>query len=244
VTGTIGGVTGTLPGTPPPVGGVTGTPPPGGTVGGTTGTVGGTVGGAPGGVITDTGSTIAGAIDGVLGSTPGSGGSTLPSSTVADLVDKLLGGSSSGASSGGGSSPAGSSQGAGFNSSSSSSDKAAPKLRFTILSKLGRAAKTGKLKLRVTANEPAVVAFDGLLRPGQARRVHGKALPVSRKLIRTKTAVLAFRSAGKLTVTVKLPKRGRATLANARTARLSLQVWASDVARNQMRKNVKRTLKR
>jgi hypothetical protein len=69
-------------------------------------------------------------------------------------------------------------------------------------------------------------------------------MTVSRKLFKTKATVLAFRRAGKLTIAVKLPKKARAALRRAKTARVSLQTWAVDVARNQTRKDVKRTIKR
>lgn len=96
----------------------------------------------------------------------------------------------------------------------------------------------------MTSNEASIVAFNGLLRAGKARRVHGKPLHVSPKLWRTKPKLLAFRKAGKLVVAVKVPKKARGTLRNAKTVRLSLQVWMTDLSRNQARKNVKRRLKR
>jgi hypothetical protein len=225
--------------------------------------------GTVGGVVTTTTGTVTGVIDGVLGALPGSTGSTLPTGAVGDLVSGLLGdaagagGSGTGAAGADGSSSAGSNGSNGSTGTSGSgsggatgaggavdangnpiADTVAPKLKFKILSRLRAAARTGRLRLRVTSSETSVVAFNGLLRPGKGRRVHRRALHVSHKLIRTKATLMVFKRAGALTVTVKLTRSARRTLARTTAARISLQAWAADLARNQARKNVKRSIRR
>jgi hypothetical protein len=256
-----------LPTSPPSTGTVTGTV---GTVTGTVGGVVGTVTGSTGtGSVTDT---LGGAIDGVLAAAPGSTGGSLPTGTVGGIIDQLLGdggggdGSTGGGttagggttSSGGGSATGGSTTGGSTSGGGSAggvvsgpaynandgADHTAPSVSYKLLSKLRTAAKTGKLRLRVHASEASVVAFTTLLRPGRARRVHGRPLAVSRKLIRIKAVVLAFRRAGSLTVVLKLPKSARRNLGRTTDARVALQSWATDVARNQTRRNVKRIIKR
>src|SRR3954463_4077892 len=64
-------------------------PLPTGPVGGIVTVVTGTVTGTTGTV----GSVVGGAVDGVLNAAPGSGGSSLPTDTVGDLITTLLGGS-------------------------------------------------------------------------------------------------------------------------------------------------------
>lgn len=224
--------------------------------------------GTVGGIVDGTTGTVGGVIEGVLGSAPGSTGGTLPVDTVAGIVDGLLGGGTStgggtggggGGTSGGGTGSTGSSGGTPTANHTSGGaggvvsgpaysandgvDRTAPSVRFTILSKLRQAARTGRLRLRVGASEPAVVAFTTLLRPGRAARVHGRVPKLSRKLIRIKSVVLAFHRAGSLTLAVRLPKAARHNLARTRDARVAIETWASDLARNQARRNIKRTIR-
>lgn len=198
---------------------------------------------SPGDVVTVV-TGAAGDVISSLGSAPGSSGSTVPAKTVDSLITTLLGGSgaASGAT-GGGSSSSSSAAGGGTFNASSSADHKAPKLTFTVLSKLRTAAKTGKLRLRVRSSEASVVAFTSMLRAGKARRVGGKALKVSHKLAHLKAVVLAFHKAGALKVDVKVPRKWRASLAHAKTAHLAIQAWAADLARNQARKGLKRTVR-
>ena len=254
-----------LPTSPPSTGTVTGT------VGGVVGTVTGATG--TGGVVDSTTgtvtSTVGGAIDTVLGSAPGSSGGSLPTGTVGDIVDQLLGGGSggggtssggttTGGSTSGGSTSGGSTSGGSTSGGSSTggvisgpaynandgADHTAPSVSYKVLSKLRTAARTGRLRLRVHASEPSVVAFTTLLRPGRARRVHGRPLTVDRKLVKIKPVVLAYRKAGSLTVVLKLPKSAKRNLGRTTDARVALQSWATDIARNQTRRDVKRTIKR
>ncbi|MDX6639744.1 MAG: hypothetical protein QOF12_755 [Solirubrobacteraceae bacterium] len=196
-----------------------------------------------GGVVTTvTGAT--GQVISSLGSPSGSAGASVPPATVDSLISSLLGGSgatgatsapgTSGSSSGAGTSAAGPGSGAG--------DTTAPVLKVTVLSKLRTAARTGTLRLRVSSSEPSVVALAGLLRAGTPRRVRGRALHVSHQLAHLKAVVLAFRQAGALPVAITVPRAWRKSLADARSARLAVQAWAADLARNQTRKSLKRTI--
>ncbi len=218
-----------------------------GTVGGVVGTVG-TITGTVGGVVDTAGGTLGGAIDTVLGSASGSGGTALPTGTLTNLIGSLLGSSAAGTTAGTGTSTAGGTiagagAGGATGGTAGSSDRSAPLLGFKVLSGLSKAARTGRLRVRVTSTEPAVVAFNGALRASKARRAHGRALRISRSLLRTKTTVMAFRRAGSLTAVVRLSAKARRVLRRASTARLALQTWASDVARNQARTSVRRTLR-
>jgi hypothetical protein len=196
-----------------------------------------------GGVVTTvTGAT--GQVISSLGSPSGSAGASVPSATVDSLISTLLGGSGAG---GATSAPgtAGSSSGAGTPASgvgSGAGDTRAPVLAVKVLSKLRTAARTGTLRLRVSSDEPSVVALAGLLRAGTPRRVGGHALHVSHQLAHLKAVVLAFRQAGALPVAITVPRAWRKSLADARSARLAVQAWATDLARNQARRSLKRTI--
>jgi hypothetical protein len=198
---------------------------------------------AVGGVVTTvTGAT--GQVISSLGSPSGSAGASVPPATVDSLISTLLGGSGAGSAT---SAPgtAGSSSGAGTPASGAgpgAGDTRAPVLTVKVLSKLRTAARTGTLRLRVSANEPSVVALAGLLRAGTPRRVSGHALHVSHQLAHLKAVVLAFRQAGALPVAITVPRAWRKSLADARNARLAVQAWATDLARNQARKSLKRTI--
>lgn len=244
--GTTGGVTGAVGGATGAVGGVvngatevvTGGSDAGG-VGGAVDGVGGAVGGAAGTVGGIVGGVLGGSTDGNGSGSGGSGGgSTLPTGTLNSLLDTLLGVPAPSTATAGGGPGSTTSYGA---ASQVGSDHKAPRLSFTILSKIGSIAKTGRIKVRVKANEPSVVGFSALIRPGRALKKAGR---VSRELIRVKAVVLAFRRAGTLAVTLELKPAARRNLGKAKDARMALQIWASDVARNQAHRALKRTLKR
>lgn len=120
------------------------------------------------------------------------------------------------------------------------SDGRAPKVVVTALSRLGSTGRTGKVKLRVTSSEPSVVVLGGTIRPGKAR----KGSVNSRKPIHFRAVTLAFRKAGALQVTVVLSRKAQRHLGAARDGRLSVQALAVDLARNQSRVAVKRSLRR
>jgi hypothetical protein len=235
--------------TPPTVGGISLPPLTVTDPTGITTTVTGTLGAT--GVVT----TVTGAADQVISTlqtTTGTSSTGLPTGTVDTLISSLLGGTSATGSTPGGSTGSSSTAAPGTTGTGSSTtppgssanpDTTAPKVTFTLLSKLRSTARTGRLRLRVTSSEESVVAFTAMLRARSGRRAHGKTLKVSHKLVHLKPAVLAFHAAGAQKVTVKVPRKWRKSFADAKAARLSVQAWAADRARNQAYKNLKRSLR-
>jgi hypothetical protein len=131
-------------------------------------------------------------------------------------------------------------------------DGRAPTVSVQVLSHLRTVRKTGRLVLRVGASEPAVVALAGTVRPGKqlrAKKQRGarekaRAAASFRRPIQVKRALLAFRRQGALRVTISLSRTAQRRLGRARDARLSLAVYAVDVARNQAVRQLKRHVKR
>lgn len=200
----------------------------GGAVSGATGTAGGVLSGA--------GGQLGGTLESILtagGGATGGGAGSLPASTVTTLLSFL-----------GASGTAGGAQGTagpgGAGGQAVVVDGRAPRAVVSAVSKLRSTAKTGRLVLRVTLDEPGVVVLGGTLRPGKAR----KGQTVSRKPIHFPAAVLGYRKAGALRVTVMLSRAAQRRLAGARDGRLSIQTLAVDAARNQARGAVKRHLAR
>jgi hypothetical protein len=226
VGGTVGGVL--------PAGG-------GGVVTGATGTVGG--------LVTGTTGTVTGSVDQVLGGVLGGGGpgGLLPTDALNILLGTLgipLNGTP-GAGGAGGSGAGGVVPGPG----GFVLDARSPNARFTVMSKLRRIAQTGRIPLRVTTDEAGIVAFKGSVRPGKARKVAQrkgarKAAAVSRKPIKFPSAVLGFRKAGSLRVTIQLSRTAQRKLGKVRDARMSLAVVTADVRRNQGKATVKRVVRR
>jgi hypothetical protein len=199
-------------------------PSDGGLVTGTVGTVGGLLGGVTG--------TVTGTLDTTLGSvldTSGSGGGLLPTGVVDSLLASL------------GVAPAGTAGGGTGTGASGTTgdgsvvvDARSPNATFKVLTKLRQIARTGKIKLRVSSDEPGIVAFGGSVRPGQARKArHAARRAATRKPLRIPAAVLAFRKAGALQVTIQLSRSAQRALGRARDARMSLAVVTIDAARNQ-----------
>jgi hypothetical protein len=224
VGGTVGGVL--------PVGG--------GVVTETTGTVGGIVTGTTG-TVTDT---VNQALGGALG-----GGGLLPTDTLDSLLGSLglvyLNGPAGPAGAGG---AGGAGTGAGTTGPGGLVlDARSPNARFQILSRLSRIAKTGRIPVRVAVDEAGIVAFKGSVRPGKARKLAkrtGAKKAVSRKPIKFPSAVLAFRKAGSLRVTIQLSRQAQRRLGRVRDARMSLAVLTADVLRNQGKTTFKRVVKR
>src|SRR4051794_3201374 len=110
-------------------------------------------------------------------------------------------------------------------------DTRAPRVKLKVRSSFAWVARTGRLKVRVTSDEPGVVAVGGTL------RVRGK-------VTRLRAGVLGYRSPRTLTATLKLPRAALRSLARARNVRLSLNAIAVDVARNRRTATLKVTLTR
>jgi hypothetical protein len=212
----LGGVTNTVTQT---TGTVTGTITD--TTGGVANTVVGAVDGSAGGALSD----AAGGLTGAVGSTLGSLGRGPASTTTVNYLLSVLAG---------GKPPAG----------GTVVDARAPHVTFKVLSHLAMVGRNGKLKLKVTCDEPAVVTFGAAIRPGKGIRRHGRTLKPSRKLVKVPAAALGFRTAGSLKVTYVLSRKAQRALGQAKNGRIALQAFAVDVARNQARSHVKHSLKR
>ena len=223
-------------------------------VGGVVTTVTGTVGGVVTGVEDTLTGTVDGLVGGVLDGATGSG-SLLPT----DVLDQLLG------TVGGALAPGGTTAATGAPGTTGSGgfvlingvptptgvvDAAAPDMSVTVASTLRQIHKTGSLRLRVRSSEPGVAALGGAVRPGTAYRKPKKktartsAARHSRKVIKFPAAVLAFRKAGELQVTVKLGRVARRNLGASRNARISVATVSADRYRNQASDTIRRTIKR
>lgn len=223
--------------------------PTGGVVTGVTGTVGGVVSGVQ--------DSVTGSVDQVLAEVlGGSGGSALPTDTLDQLLAALGLGSSGGGTSGGGvnGSTGGVVGPGGVTIPNGVVDAAAPEPKFVVLSTLRQVHKTGSLRIQVTNDEAGIVAVGGAIRPGaavkkattkkKAKAKKSAAAKHDRRLIKFPSAVLAYRKAGPLTMTVKLGKAARKTLGASKDGRISFAVIAADVFRNQSSSYEKVKLKR
>jgi hypothetical protein len=130
-------------------------------------------------------------------------------------------------------------------------DGRAPTVTVTVLSHLRNVRKTGRMVVRIASTEPSVVALAGTVRPGQklkakkaSKKHRAHAAASFRAPIKVKRALLAFKRQGALRVTISLSRSAQKRLGQARDARLSLAVYAVDVARNQATRNLKRHIKR
>ena len=112
-------------------------------------------------------------------------------------------------------------------------DTRAPTVRLTVRSRLRRVLATRRLKLRVAADEASVVALAVTARGRRVRRV-----------LRFAPVLLAFRAAGSVTTTLRLTRAQRRALRRARSVRLTVRVFAVDVARNQATSQVRRRVRR
>jgi hypothetical protein len=218
---------------PDPTGGVVDTVT--GTVGGVVDTVTDTVDGTTGGVTGGLTDTVGQTIDDVLGGTLGE----LPLGTVDDLL---------GAAGLSGLNGANGLPGAPgtriLPDGTILIDKAAPVTRFKVLTRNRTVGRTGKLKLRVSSNEPSVVALVGSVRPGRAWKLHGRAKRLhSRKAIKVPKVVLAYHKAGSLRLTIQFSRRARRNIRHSYNTSVRLTLVAIDVARNQVTRKLNRIAK-
>lgn len=121
-------------------------------------------------------------------------------------------------------------------------DARPPAVSLEVLSHLKTIGRTGRLVLRVAASETGVVALKGAVRPGaRLRRARGSS---TARVLDLPAAVLGFRKAGALRVTMVLSRTAQRALGRARDARLSLTYVTADLARNQARGTLTRKLGR
>jgi hypothetical protein len=219
-------VTDTLP---DPVSGVVDTVT--GTVGGVVDTVNDTTGGATGGVTDTIGQTV----DQVLGGTLGE----LPTGTVDDLLaaaglNGLNGANGANGQPGVKVLPDG----------TVVVDKRAPVTKVTVLNHNRTVGRKGKLSLRISSDEPSVVALVGSVKPGRAWKLHGKAAKRhSRKAIKIPKVVLAYRQAGALKLTIQFSGRAQRNIRGSYNSAVKLTLVAVDVARNQVTRKLARVVK-
>jgi hypothetical protein len=209
-------------GLPDPVGGVVDT---------VTGTVGGVVDtatGATGGVTDTVGQTV----DDVLGGTVGQ----LPT----DTIDGLLGTAGLNGLNGAPGAP-------GVRVLPDGTvvvDSRAPVTKVTVLNHNRTVGRNGKLRLRISSDEPSVVALAGTVRPGRAWKLHGKAAKRhSRKAIKIPRVVLAYRKAGSLLLTIQFSSRAQRNIRHSYNSGVKLTLIAVDVARNQVTRKLNRVVK-
>jgi len=224
VTDTTGQVTDTVTGAlPDPLGGVVDT------VTGDAGGVVNTVTGATGGITDTVGQTV----DQVLGGTLGQ----LPVGTIDDLLGSaglngLIG-------------PPGAPGSPGVTVLPDGTvlvDSRPPVTSVKILNTTRQVGRYGRLSLRITSDEPSVIALSGSIRPGIARN-RKIARHHSRKPVKFPSVVLAYRKAGALKLTIQFSRKAQRNLRHGYNARLTLSMLAVDVARNQQKRLVKRIVK-
>jgi len=109
-------------------------------------------------------------------------------------------------------------------------DPAPPRTTTRLLATMSSLGRNGKLRLRITTTDPTYVAITGRLRPGAP--VDPDRGPRSPDLIEVPPSALALPQAGAHAVSIKIPAAGRRVLHASRSARLSLQLRATDVAQN------------
>jgi hypothetical protein len=180
-----------------------------------------------GGLVTGTTQQVTGTVEEVLS---GSIGATLPT----DTLDQLLGTTGTSAETGGGPTSGGATSG-GPAPTGAVLDARPPKATVTLLSRLRRVGATGRLQLRISLDEPGIIAMRGTLQPGLRRHLPARLrrLPYSRRAVMIPATVLAYRQAGSLIVTISVSRTAQRTFNRARDARLDLRLLAADAAHNQ-----------
>jgi hypothetical protein len=223
VTDTTDPITGSLP---DPLSGVVDTVT--GTAGGVVDTVTNTTGDPTGGIIDTVGQTI----DQVLGGTL----PELPTGTV----DDLLGAAGLNGLNGANGAP-GQPGVKVMPDGSVVVDKRPPTTTVNVLTRNRTVGRNGKLSLKVTSDEPSVVALVGTVKPGRKWHTRGKSH--SRKTIKIPKVVLAYRNAGALKLTIQFSRRAQRNIKRSFNSTMKLSLVAVDVARNQVTRKMRRVVK-
>ena len=120
-------------------------------------------------------------------------------------------------------------------------DRRPPTTKVTVLNRNRTVGRNGKLSLKITSDEPSVVALAGTVRPG--RRWHARGLSHSRRAIKIPKVVLAYRNAGALKLTIQFSGAAQRNIRRSYNSTLKLSVVALDVARNQVTRKLTRVVK-
>jgi hypothetical protein len=223
VSDTTDPITGSLP---DPLSGVVDTVT--GTAGGVVDTVTNTTGDPTGGIIDTVGQTI----DQVLGGTL----PELPTGTV----DDLLGAAGLNGLNGANGAP-GQPGVKVMPDGSVVVDKRPPTTTVNVLNRNRTVGRNGKLSLKITSDEPSVVALVGTVKPGRKWHTRGKSH--SRKTIKIPKVVLAYRNAGALKLTIQFSRRAQRNIKRSFNSTMKLSLVAVDVARNQVTRKMRRVVK-
>src|SRR6478609_1934733 len=216
-------VTGSTPAVPDPLAGVVDTVT--GAVGGVVDTVTNTTGDPTGGVVDTVGQTV----DQVLGGTL----PQLPTGTV----DDLLGAAGLNGLNGANGAP-GQPGVKVLPDGTVVVDKRPPTTKVTVLNRNRTVGRNGKLSLKITSDEPSVVALVGTVKPG--RKWHARGKSHSRRAIRIPKVILAYRQAGALKLTIQFSSLAQRNIRHSYNSTMKLSLVAIDVARNQVTRKMTR----
>ena len=115
-------------------------------------------------------------------------------------------------------------------------DHTAPKLKLKVAKiHLGALLASGKLKVKITVNEPSKVRLAASIRTNVARK---------RTVTLGQSGLVTFRQKGTKTLVIKLSKKGKSTLRHLRRAKLTITARATDLAGNTRTSKVSTTIKR
>lgn len=213
----------------------------GGVVTGVTGAVGGVVGGVQ--------DTVVGVVDQTLGGVLGGSNGLLPTGVLDTLLGTLLKNSTAAPGTPGTGNSGGVIvlSGAQPGPNGAVLDASPPRTTVKVVSRLTDIGATGTMKIEVRSNEPGIVAVGGNIRPGTAlkkAKKGKKAVKHSRALVKVPRMTLAYRKAGKLTVTVRLSRTAQRALGGSKRAAMSVGTIAVDVFRNQDSENARLSIAR
>jgi len=123
-------------------------------------------------------------------------------------------------------------------------DKRAPTTKVTVLNRNRTVGRSGRLSLRISSDEPSVVALVGTVKPGRAWHLSRRAAKRhSRKTIKIPKVVLAYRQAGALKLTIQFSGRAQRNIRQSFNSNMKLTLVAVDVARNQVTRKLSRVVK-
>jgi hypothetical protein len=115
-------------------------------------------------------------------------------------------------------------------------DHTAPKLKLKVAKiHLGALLASGKLKVKVTANEASRIRLVASIKANVARK---------RTVTLGQSSLVTFQKKGTKTLVIKLSKKGKSTLRHLRRAKLTITARATDLAGNTRTSKVSTTITR